>query len=134
MADEALRVLAAPDLAPIFAPGALVEPALWATIPELDGRKLDARLDRLIVRRDADGAVMARIIDFKTNRPPPGRPEDTPEAYLRQLGAYRAAVAQIYPCAEIETAILWTAEARLMIIPEALTTPALSRALQDLAS
>ena len=101
--------------------------------PELGGRTLDARLDRLIIERDANGAVTARIIDFKTNRPPPARPEETPAAYLRQLAAYRAAVAQLYPGAAIETSILWTAEARLMEIPPSLTGPALIRAMRELS-
>ena len=73
MAAEVRRVLSEPALAEIFSVDALSEPTLWAEIPELGGRKIDARLDRLILRRDPSGAVTVRIIDFKSNRQAPKR-------------------------------------------------------------
>ncbi len=134
MEREVLDVLISPDLAPIFESDALAEPALWADVPELSGRRIEARLDRLIVSRDANGGVTARIIDFKTNRRAPSRIEDTPEAYLRQLGAYRAAITQLYPDARIETAILWTVEARLDVIPPKMVDSAFARAIAELSN
>ncbi len=53
-------------------------------------------------------------VDFKTNTLIPGRPEDTPEGLLRQMGAYRAALVQIFPDSAVDTAILWTRTAELM--------------------
>jgi len=131
MAAEVLGVLGAPHLAEVFSADALAEPALWAEPPELGGRRIEARLDRLIIRRAPDGAETVRIIDFKTNRQTPARAEDAPEAYLRQLGAYRAAVSQLYPRGRVETAILWTSTAQLMEIPPELTAAALSRAIAE---
>jgi ATP-dependent helicase/nuclease subunit A len=66
-------------------------------------------------------------IDYKTNRVIPARPEDTPEGILRQMGAYAHALAQLYPGRQIETAILWTRQARLMPLPPDIVSAALSR-------
>ena len=43
------------------------------------------------------------------------------------MGAYAAALAQIYPQHRIDTAILWTQTAELMILSPALVQAALSR-------
>ena len=51
-----------------------------------------------------------------------------PEGILRQMGAYRAALAQIWPGRTVETAILWTRTARLMPLPGPLVAAALARA------
>ena len=66
------------------------------------------------------------IVDFKTNSRVPERPEDVPEGLLRQLGAYASALAQVYPGRRIETAILWTATAALMDIPNDIVMPTLA--------
>jgi len=44
--------------------------------------------------------------------------------YLQQMGAYAAALSQIYPNHEIETAILWTKDASLMRLSKVLVTEA----------
>ena len=50
------------------------------------------------------------------------------------MGAYRAALAQIFPARRIETAILWTRAARLMPLPDALVAAALARAAGEIRS
>jgi ATP-dependent helicase/nuclease subunit A len=85
------------------------------------------RIDRLVVRPDR---VLA--IDFKSHRDVPDRPEAVPEAILRQMGAYRAALRAIWPGRRAETAVLWTRTARLMPLPDALVDAALARAAGDL--
>jgi ATP-dependent helicase/nuclease subunit A len=67
-------------------------------------------------------------VDFKTNTTIPDRVDDTPEGLLRQMGAYAAALAQVYPGRRIETALLWTRGPRLMPVPAALAAAALARA------
>jgi ATP-dependent helicase/nuclease subunit A len=119
---EAAGVLAAPGLAAIFAPGTLAEVDVVAPLPELGARML-GRIDRLVVERDR---VLA--IDFKSHRDVPDRPDLVPEAILRQMGAYRAALAAIWPGRRAETAVLWTRTARLMPLPDALVDTALARA------
>jgi ATP-dependent helicase/nuclease subunit A len=120
---EALAVLDHPDLAPLFAAGTLPEVELTAPIAALGGRRLAGRIDRLVVTPDR---VLA--VDFKSNRVLPTRPEETPEAILRQLGAYAAALAPIWPGRNIATAVLWTRGPVLMEIPAALAEAALQRA------
>ena len=117
--EEAVRVLKSPALAPLFALGTLAEVAVTAPLPQ--GR-LHGIIDRLII---TDTTI--RIVDFKTNAEVPNSPETCPEGILRQMGAYAAALAQIYPSHGIETAILWTRAADLMVLPHDLVTDALSR-------
>jgi ATP-dependent helicase/nuclease subunit A len=57
-----------------------------------------------------------RIIDFKSDAAPPLSDHDVAPGYLAQLGAYAAALGQVYHQHAIRPAILWTAEARLMEI------------------
>ncbi len=89
----------------------------------LGGRRLHGVIDRLIVTDD-----VVQVIDFKSNATVPDRAETCPEGLLRQMGAYAAALSQIYPGREIRTAILWTRTARLMWLPHDLVTDALARA------
>ena len=119
---DALRVLETPELADLFREG-LAEVEITAELPQLGGARLIGAIDRLL-----DDGQTLRAIDFKTNRRMPDWPEEVPEGLLRQMGAYAAALAQVYPDRRIETAILWTAEARLMELPAALTGAALARA------
>jgi ATP-dependent helicase/nuclease subunit A len=47
------------------------------------------------------------------------------------MGAYARLLSALHPGQRIETALLWTANARLMPLPVALTEAALSRAAAD---
>lgn len=51
-----------------------------------------------------------------------------PDGLLRQMGAYAAMLDRIYPGQHIETEILWTRTATLMVLPHDLVTNALFRA------
>ena len=82
-----------------------------------------ALTDRLIVTPER---VLA--VDFKSNRVVPDRPEDTPEGLLRQMGAYAAALKQVYPDRQVDIALLWTRDARLMEVPCDLAMAAMRRA------
>ena len=117
---EALAVLDDPALAPLFAEGTLAE--VGVTAPLGSGRMLGS-IDRLVVTTDR---VLA--VDFKTNNMIPDRAEDVPEGLLRQMGAYAAALAQIWPGRRIETAILWTRQAMLMPLPPDIVRAAMLRA------
>ncbi len=117
---EAMRVLAAPDLAHLFGPDSLAEVEITA---ELFDRPLSGTIDRLQVAADH---VLA--VDFKSNRIVPARVEEVPEGLLRQMGAYRAALAQVFPGREIRVALLWTTVAELMVLPAPLVDAAVARA------
>ncbi len=120
---EAEAVLDHPDLAPLFGPASRSEVGVTAT---LGSARILGRIDRLVIE---ERRVVAA--DFKSNRVVPDRPEDTPEAILRQMGAYATALATLYPGRRIETAVIWTRVPRLMPLPSALTTAALRRAVLD---
>jgi ATP-dependent helicase/nuclease subunit A len=116
---EVTAVLDSPALAPIFSPDTLAEVAFSA---DLDDQRIHGVIDRLIV---TDDTVLA--IDFKSNVIVPDTPQNCPEGLLRQMGAYAHALARIYPGRTIETALLWTACAKLMRLPHDLVSSALMR-------
>ncbi|WP_367278422.1 double-strand break repair helicase AddA [uncultured Amaricoccus sp.] len=123
---EVEAVLDAPGLAFLFAPGTLAEVDVTAPLPELGGTRILGRIDRLVVE---PARILA--VDFKSHQAVPPTPEATPEGILRQMGAYAAALAPIFPGRRIETAILWTRTARLMPLPDALAAAALARAAAE---
>ncbi|MFK7836970.1 MAG: double-strand break repair helicase AddA [Sulfitobacter sp.] len=116
---EVTTVLEAPTLAHVFEQDTLAEVAVTA---EVSGTRLHGIIDRLIIAPDH-----VLLIDYKTNRAVPQTANDCPEGVLRQMGAYAGMLAAIYPEHRIETAILWTATAKLMPLPHDLVTEALSR-------
>ncbi|MEH7829300.1 double-strand break repair helicase AddA [Gemmobacter denitrificans] len=103
---EAAALITAPHLKDIFAPDALTEVAVTA---DHEGQRLFGTIDRLLVRPDH-----VLVVDYKSNAIVPDRAEDVPEGLLRQMAAYRGALAQIYPDKRIDCAILWTRTAQLM--------------------
>ncbi len=118
---DAQRLLSAPGLAPIFAADTFAEVELTASLPELGGRVLHGAIDRLLVEKDR---VLA--VDYKSNAVIPGTAEFVPDGILRQMGAYAAMLAQIYPGRRIETAILWTRTGQLMTLPPDIVRGALA--------
>jgi ATP-dependent helicase/nuclease subunit A len=121
--SEAVAVLDDPGLAGLFGPDALAEAEVAAPLAALGGRRIVGRVDRLVI-----GADRVLAVDFKSNRVAPPVPEATPDAILRQMGAYAAALAAVYPGRRIETAVLWTRHRRLMALPGPLVAAALARA------
>jgi ATP-dependent helicase/nuclease subunit A len=75
---------------------------------------ISGQVDRLAVEGDR-----VLIVDYKTNRPPPAREADVPALYFRQMAAYRALLAEIYPRHRIDCFLLWTDGPRLMHISPA---------------
>ncbi|GER05361.1 double-strand break repair helicase AddA [Iodidimonas nitroreducens] len=107
---EIAAILDAEDFSALFAPGSLAEVSLAGLVGD---RAISGQIDRLAV---SDQEVF--IIDYKTNRPPPLRVEDTSPAYLRQMRAYRDALRRIYRDKPIRCALLWTDGPRLMDLPD----------------
>ncbi|HEY9040284.1 MAG TPA: double-strand break repair helicase AddA [Roseovarius sp.] len=118
---EAAQVLHNKSLMHLWGPDALPEVGITGNIPGLG--RLQGVMDRLILRGDT-----VLIVDFKTNILVPGSPDACPEGLLRQMGAYAAIAAEIYPGRRIEAAILWTGTATLMPLPLEAVTAALRRA------
>ncbi len=110
VADEVLAVMAHPDLGPLFGPDGLAEVPLTGVIGDA---VVGGLVDRLAVLPDR-----VLIADFKTNRRPPARVEDTPVMYLRQMASYRAVLRAIFPGRPVLCALVWTREARVAILPD----------------
>ena len=108
-----LAVLDDPATAPLFSADALAEVPISATLP--DGRVIAGTVDRLLV-----GAGTVRVVDYKTGRHVPEDAAAVPPYHLRQMAAYRAALRVIFPDAQVEAALLYTAGPRLIALPDAL--------------
>lgn len=111
MREEAMKVLEDPVFHEVFAPGSIAEAAIGGRLQE-SNITLSGRIDRLAI---LENRIL--VVDYKTNRPPPARLADVPGAYLAQMAAYRGLLQEIYPGRAIEAALLWTYDARLMILP-----------------
>ncbi len=119
LAGETLALLDHPILAPLFGPAGRAEvPITGCLATKAGGRVVGGLIDRLAVLPDH-----VLIADYKTNRAVPATMAATPRLYLRQLAAYRAVLAAIYPGREVVCALVWTAVGRVDILPAALLDP-----------
>ncbi len=107
---EVMALLDDTDFAAAFGADSLSEAPIAGRI---GGQLLAGQVDRLLVSPDR-----VQLIDYKTNRPPPGQTADVAPAYLRQMAAYRALLRLAFPGRRVECALLWTYSARLMRLPD----------------
>lgn len=106
VAAEIAGALADPALAPWFAGEAYAEAPLSAVVEDV---VITGTIDRLVVGED-----VVRALDFKTGRQPPQDLAGVPPQHLRQMRAYRDALARIFPGRRVETALFYTAALRLI--------------------
>ncbi|MDE2621174.1 MAG: PD-(D/E)XK nuclease family protein, partial [Sphingomonadales bacterium] len=111
LAEAAARVLADPRWAELFAPEALAEVPIAATV---GGQVIAGTIDRLLIEPER-----VRLVDFKTTRRVPADVTEVAPAILRQMGAYAAALATTFPGRRVEAALLFTEGPRLIELPEA---------------
>ena len=112
LARQALAIIQAPALAALFGPGSRAEQPIAGVVA---GRIVSGQVDRLVVE---PGRVT--VADYKTSRAPPAQPGDVPLLYLRQMAAYRALLALLYPGHEIDCLLIWTEGPVVMALPGAL--------------
>ncbi len=112
MVDEVLGVQEDPAHAALFGPGSLAEVPLSAVV---HGMVVAGIVDRLLVTDD-----VVTVIDYKTGRHVPCSAAGVQPAYLRQMAAYRDALAVIFPGRRIAAALLYTAGPRLIALDDAL--------------
>ncbi|SLN24350.1 ATP-dependent helicase/nuclease subunit A [Pseudoruegeria aquimaris] len=122
MLSEAAAVISAPHLAHLFEAETLAEVDLVAPVAALGGQRISGTADRLIVTPER-----VTVVDFKTNQLVPKEESEVPEGLLRQMGAYVAALQEIFPSREISAAILWTKTAQLMPLSHEAVMAALGR-------
>jgi ATP-dependent helicase/nuclease subunit A len=109
--DQAIRVIEAPDFAALFGPEALAEAPIAAVVGEA---VIAGTVDRLCI-----GPDRIQLADFKTGRIAPLTLADVPTPHIRQMAAYVAALAVIFPDRTIEAGLLYTSAPRLIIVPPA---------------
>ncbi len=109
MATSALTVIADPRFSELFTPDALAEVPITA---KLGTRIIAGTIDRLLIE-----PTRIRLVDFKTARYVPAGVDFVPKALLRQMAAYAAGLAAIYPDRRIDVALLYTHAPRLIAIP-----------------
>jgi ATP-dependent helicase/nuclease subunit A len=125
IAGEILAVMTHPDLAPLFGPGSRAEVPLTGVVGDA---VVGGLVDRLVVLPDR-----VLVADFKTNRRPPIRVEDTPVLYLRQMASYRAVLRAIFPGRRVLCALIWTRDARVAMLPDEMLDSREPRHAQDAA-
>jgi len=107
---QALRVIEDPQFATLFGPDALAEAPIAAVVGET---VIAGTVDRLAIRPDR-----VQLVDFKTGRIAPLSVDEAPLAHIRQMAAYAAALAVIFPDRRIEAALLYTSAPRLIALPD----------------
>ena len=105
-----LSLLEHPDFLRFLGPGSRAEVPVAGVVQGRDGPQVVAgQVDRLVVEAES-----LAVVDYKTNRRPPEDPAGVPEVYLKQMAAYRALLAEIYPDRRVDCYLLWTEGPRLM--------------------
>ena len=115
LADRVIGIIEDQAYAAYFQHSGLAEIPLVADLGEKG--LLAGQVDRIVV---TESDIL--ILDYKSDRSPPGDPGAVPPAYLAQLAAYRSALARIFPQKTVRAALLWTETPQLMIIPTDLLT------------
>jgi ATP-dependent helicase/nuclease subunit A len=115
LARDVTAMLDVPDFAAVFGPDSRAEVPVVATRRSPAGRTevVSGQIDRLVVLPDE-----VWVVDFKSNRPAPMQVLHVSQQYVRQLSAYRSALANLYGEKRIRCFLLWTEGPRLMEIPE----------------
>jgi ATP-dependent helicase/nuclease subunit A len=118
LAAQALAVIEAPHLAPLFGPGSRGEVAIAGVLRRADKADLpfSGRLDRVLVT-----ATEVTIVDFKLGAPP----ACPAEAHIAQLALYRAALQPLYPSLPVRAALIYFEGPTLQPIDEAALAAAL---------
>jgi ATP-dependent helicase/nuclease subunit A len=110
IAEEVLRVMTMPGLDALFGAGSRAEVGVAGLV---EGVAIAGQVDRLTV-----GIEEILIVDYKTNRPPPERVQETAPVYVRQMAAYQRVLRSIYPGHAVTCALLWTDGPALMTLPQ----------------
>lgn len=109
-------VLEHPEFSTLFGPDSRAEVPIAGrlTVKPTSGDDIviSGQVDRLVV-----GAREVLIVDYKTNRPAAPSVDQVAPLYVRQLAAYRLALAALFPEHQIRAYLLWTDGPDLMEIP-----------------
>ena len=105
LAQPVCDVLSDACFAALFVPDGLAEVPVAGVVA---GVVVSGTVDRLII-----GDTTVEIVDYKTQRRVPASVEAIPVQHLRQMAAYAAVLAQVFPNKAIGASLLYTAGPRL---------------------
>ncbi|MEM8694575.1 MAG: double-strand break repair helicase AddA [Pseudomonadota bacterium] len=128
LVEDALAIIENPTFADIFSTDSMAEVPVAAVVGET---VVSGTVDRLYI-----GETVVRVIDFKTGRYAPETTEKIPEAHMRQMAAYAAALSVIFPGRTIEAGLLYSSGPSLVMLSDrdlAAHKPGLSLAEQSLS-
>ena len=109
LAATVVSVLNDPAFAAVFAADALTEAPVAAVVGEA---VIAGSIDRLMV-----GETEVLAVDFKTGSRVPSGLDAVPQSHLAQMGAYAAALRQVFPGRRVRAGLLYTAGPRLIEVP-----------------
>ncbi len=110
---QAKSVITAPALQYLFAADVLAEVAVSAPLDQVGDLPIYGVIDRLVIAPDH-----VQVVDFKSNATVPATADEIPLGIVRQMAAYGLAMQAIYPDRQVRCAIVWTATATVMEIPQ----------------
>ena len=102
--DQVQKVMAEPELAPLFAEDALAEVPIGG---QVGAQVVSGIIDRLAIRPDA-----VFFADFKTGQVPEST-DAIPKHYLAQMGLYHRLLAEIYPQHAMRACLIYTESATI---------------------
>ena len=102
--DQVQKVMAEPELAPLFAEDALAEVPIGG---QVGAQVVSGIIDRLTIRPDA-----VFFADFKTGQVPEST-DAIPKHYLAQMGLYHRLLAEIYPERAMRACLIYTESAKI---------------------
>ncbi|MEL7428466.1 MAG: double-strand break repair helicase AddA [Pseudomonadota bacterium] len=119
---QVLQLLERDELKALFSGRGRAEVPVIGSLDTRTGTRLiSGQIDRLLI---AEG--MVHIIDYKTNRNVPERPQDTPGEYVTQMALYRHLLMEAFVDHRVNCSILWTHTQHLMSLPDTMLDDALS--------
>lgn len=104
--DAVFSVLNHKEIGHIFGSGSKAEVPIVGVVGNF---VISGQIDRLLVTQKE-----VLIVDYKTNRNPPKNQHDVHINYIKQVGAYKAALQEIYPDKKIKCALVWTSSPEIM--------------------
>ena len=114
--SDAISVIDNPQFAFLFGAESMAEVPITGNV-EVNGTNItvSGQIDRLYIDNDK-----VWIVDFKSNQLLPSSQKDIPISYIRQLALYQLLLKNIYPKKTVYCALLWTANAKLDVLSDAL--------------
>jgi ATP-dependent helicase/nuclease subunit A len=121
---DVLRLMAEPDLAPLFGPASRAEVAVAGRLPLGPGgapRAFSGQVDRIAITPEA-----VLIADYKTTSSAPRDASGLDPSHVRQVALYRALIAPLYPEKGVKALIVFTGAARSVVVPAEMMDAALA--------